>query len=139
MTVCPNGHDSVSDDFCDVCGTRLAGGPVTPATSAGGLPATAGTHRSDQAVSGGEPCPRCGTLRSGQFCEACGFNFGNPRFTPASPSFTPASPSFTPASPDVTPGPPAPSAPQAAPPAPSSSFPYPQITWTAVVGADRDY
>src|ERR1019366_249417 len=146
MTVCPNGHDSVSDDFCDVCGTRLAGVPVTPATSAGGLPATAGTHRSDQAVSGGEPCPRCGTLRSGQFCEACGFNFGNPRFTPASPSFTPAGPSSTPdglsyppASPDVTPGPPAPSAPQAAPPAPSSSFPYPQITWTAVVGADRDY
>ena len=159
MTVCPNGHDSVSDDFCDVCGMRLAGAPVTPATSAAGLPATAGKHRSDQAVSGGEPCPRCGTLRSGQFCEACGFNFGNPRFTPASPSFTPASPSFTPspgftpagpsytpdglsytpASPDVTPGPPAPSAPQAAPPGPSSSFPYPQITWTAVVGADRDY
>ena len=160
MTVCPNGHDSVSDDFCDVCGMRLAGAPVTPATSAAGLPATAGKHRSDQAVSGGEPCPRCGTLRSGQFCEACGFNFGNPRFTPASPSFTPSftpspspSPSFTPAgpsytpdglsytpaSPDVTPDPPAPSAPQAAPPGPSSSFPYPQITWTAVVGADRDY
>ena len=149
MTVCPNGHDSVSDDFCDVCGMRLAGAPVTPATPA----ATAGTHRSDQAVSGGEPCPRCGTLRSGQFCEACGFNFGNPRFTPASPSFTPASPSFTPAgpsytpdglsyapaSPDVTPDPPDPPAPQAAPPGPSSSFPYPQITWTAVVGADRDY
>src|ERR1017187_1255543 len=160
MTVCPNGHDSVSDDFCDVCGMRLAGAPVTPATSAAGLPATAGKHRSDQAVSGGEPRPRCGTLRSGQFCEACGFNFGNPRFTPASPSFTPSftpspspSPSFTPAgpsytpdglsytpaSPDVTPDPPAPSAPQAAPPGPSSSFPYPQITWTAVVGADRDY
>jgi hypothetical protein len=182
MTVCPNGHDSVSDDFCDVCGMRLAGAPVTPATSAAGLPATAGKHRSDQAVSGGEPCPRCGTLRSGQFCEACGFNFGNPRFTPASPSFTPSpSPSFTPAgpsytpagpsytpagpsytpagpsytpagpsytpdglsytpaSPDVTPDPPAPSAPQAAPPGPSSSFPYPQTTWTAVVGADRDY
>jgi hypothetical protein len=24
MVVCPNGHDSVSSDFCDVCGTRLA-------------------------------------------------------------------------------------------------------------------
>src|ERR1039457_6284876 len=156
MTVCPNGHDSVSDDFCDVCGMRLAAAPGPPATSAAGLPATAGKHRSDQAVSGGEPCPRCGTLRSGQFCEACGFNFGNPRFTATSPSFPPSlspSPSFppagpsytpdvfsyTPASPDVTPDPPAPSAPQAAPPGPSSSFPYPQTTWTAVVGADRDY
>ncbi|MGD0069686.1 MAG: FHA domain-containing protein, partial [Streptosporangiaceae bacterium] len=36
--------------------------------------------------------------------------------------------------PEEAPGPqPAP------PPAPSSSFPYPQITWTAVVGADRGY
>src|ERR1039457_5433832 len=51
----------------------------------------------------------------------------------------PPAPTPTPASPDVPPDPPAPSAPQAAPPGPSSSFPYPQTTWTAVVGADRDY
>ena len=276
MTVCPNGHDSVSDDFCDVCGMRLAEAPVTPMTPAAGLSAKAGAHRADQAVSGDEPCPRCGTVRSGQFCEACGFNFGNPRlspsftpaiarftpnpsfipacpsftpnpsfapdpgFTPASPPadpgypparpsadpgsslggpsadagypparpsadpgsslggpsadagyppagpgyagarpaadpgrpladpgsrpasppdglgypparprFTPAGPSYTPdglsyspVKPDVAPAPPAPPAPSAPQPAPhgaSSSFPYPQITWTAVVGADRDY
>src|ERR1039458_3919500 len=127
MTVCPNGHDSVSDDFCDVCGMRLAGAPVTPATSAAGLPATAGKHRSDQAVSGGEPCPRCGTLRSGQFCEACGFNFGNPRFTPASPSFTPSprpspSPTLTPAGLSYTPA--GPSYPPAGPSYPPDGLSY---------------
>ena len=31
MAVCPNGHDSASDDFCDVCGMRI-GGPRRPAT-----------------------------------------------------------------------------------------------------------
>ncbi len=108
MTVCPNGHDSVSDDFCDVCGMRLAGAPETPATPAVGLSAKAGAHRADQPAGGSESCPRCGTVRSGKFCEACGFNFGNPRlsppFTPAGPSFTPA-PSFVPAGPSFTPAP----------------------------------
>ena len=27
MTACPEGHDSASDDFCDVCGTRIGGNP----------------------------------------------------------------------------------------------------------------
>src|SRR5450755_2989549 len=117
MTVCPNGHDSVSDDFCDVCGMRLAGAPVTPATSAAGLPATAGTHRSDQAVSGGGPCPRCGTLRSGQFCEACGFNFGNPRFTPARPP-----PPLSPPPPLCSPIPPFPPSTPFPPPSPPPDF-----------------
>ena len=26
MAVCPNGHDSASDDFCDICGMRMAAG-----------------------------------------------------------------------------------------------------------------
>jgi len=29
MAVCPNGHDSASDDFCDVCGMRI----LTPASA----------------------------------------------------------------------------------------------------------
>ena len=27
MAICPNGHDSASDDFCDVCGMRIAASP----------------------------------------------------------------------------------------------------------------
>jgi hypothetical protein len=34
MAVCPNGHDSASDDFCDVCGIRIAAGQGNPPSSA---------------------------------------------------------------------------------------------------------
>jgi hypothetical protein len=42
LTICPNGHDSVRGDFCDVCGTRMGGtsglnfgvrGPFAPLVS----------------------------------------------------------------------------------------------------------
>ena len=34
MAVCPNGHDSASDDFCDVCGMRIGGNPANLANPA---------------------------------------------------------------------------------------------------------
>jgi len=106
MAVCPNGHDSASDDFCDTCGMRIGGGPppgaratggATGPSSASGAPSPA---RPDPAAPGAaapgsaaEPCPRCGTARSGQFCEACGYNFAGPRFTPsAAPAPVPSVP-----------------------------------------------
>jgi hypothetical protein len=106
-------------------------------------------------VSAAEPCPRCGTARSGQFCEACGYNFAGPRFTPSAPSASPGPGSGAYSSPHLEPyssgapattipptsvASPVPSAPppREAPPS-ASSFPYPQATWTAVVGADRAY
>jgi FHA domain len=86
MAVCPNGHDSASDDFCDVCGMRIDGARMSP--PAGSAPAPGPAPWPDPtapAAAGAEPCPRCGTPRTGQFCEACGFNFSGPRFTPAGP------------------------------------------------------
>jgi FHA domain-containing protein len=171
MAVCPNGHDSASDDFCDTCGMRIGGGPppgssqpagrATGSSPASGTPSSAWPDAAGPA-SAAEPCPRCGTPRNGQFCEACGHNFAGPRFTPttasappppAPPPSAPSRPSAPPAStiPPTAGSPPAPSgrsAPSRAPgpptsPAPTppsmSSFPYPQATWTAVVGADRAY
>jgi pSer/pThr/pTyr-binding forkhead associated (FHA) protein len=175
MALCPNGHDSVSDDFCDVCGMRIGspsagpspatgghGDPGTPGGAAGGWPAPG-------PASADEPCPNCGTPRTGQFCEACGYNFAGPRFAPGPPPGPGPAPAGgysqpVPSSPSPPPGPgtggyswsqPVPSAPvNPAPPAatlpppagqatsgaPSmSSFPYPQATWTAVVGPDRAY
>ncbi len=40
----------------------------------------------------GEPCPRCGTARVGQFCEACGYKFGaaQPPWAPAPPAPPPS-------------------------------------------------
>ena len=170
MAVCPNGHDSASDDFCDTCGMRIGGSPP-PGSPQPGSPATGSSPASgassaawpDPAASAAaaEPCPRCGTPRNGQFCEACGYNFAGPRFTPTTGSAPPPSAPRAYSSSQPGPGsggyssaqaaPPAPSAPSAprrepgppasaVPPQPSmSSFPYPQATWTAVVGADRAY
>lgn len=155
MAVCPNGHDSASDDFCDTCGMRIGGSPP-PGSPQPGSPATGSSPASgappaawpDPAASAAaaEPCPRCGAARSGQFCEACGYNFAGPRFTPTTASAPP--PPAPRAYSSAQAAPPAPSAPwrepgppaSPAPPQPSmSSFPYPQATWTAVVGADRAY
>jgi FHA domain len=150
MAICPNGHDSASDDFCDVCGMRV-GASAAPAVSSpvtGSSPsAGAASPRPDQAAA--ESCPRCATPRTGQFCESCGFNFSGPRFTPASPPpAAPASGSYgtsqpAPASASGGYGPVptavAPSAASAPAPPSVSTFPYPQATWTAVVGADRAY
>jgi hypothetical protein len=63
MATCPSGHESASDDFCDVCGFMIAAGrdPAPASRSLGGGPA--------------EKCPRCGVSRVGPFCEACGYNF----------------------------------------------------------------
>ena len=159
MALCPNGHDSASDDFCDVCGMRIGNAAADPS------PATSAPPPGP--ASGGETCPRCGTPRTGQFCEACGFNFNGPRFIPASPPprgpagpVTPAPASPLPPGSAIPPTSVAPSAPAgvsaeaalsapsarsassvpSVPPAPSmSSFPYPQATWAVVVGADRAY
>jgi FHA domain-containing protein len=87
MPACPAGHDSSATDFCDVCGMRIGGaaaGSVSQTSGAG--PASGGASAAAQAPPG-EPCPQCGTERTGQFCEGCGFDFstGEPAASPADP------------------------------------------------------
>jgi hypothetical protein len=72
MATCPSGHESASDDYCDVCGTLIGTAVLTPFVQApGSMPG--------QAPGGVSPaeggCPRCGVPRVGQFCESCGFDF----------------------------------------------------------------
>ena len=155
MATCPYGHESASDDFCDVCGM-----PSAPPPASTGRPA--GSQRSPGPAGGGpipparrprrRPCPRCGTPRTGQFCEACGYNFAAPAPSARRPPRRPAPPAppaaVQPARPGPAPRPLAPSAP-APPPPPSAARqgptrrpagpPVPQATWTAVVTADRVY
>ena len=129
MAVCPNGHDSASDDFCDVCGMRMAAAAPAGQPATGPLPAAppsspwpdAGPSAPAYAA---EPCPRCAAPRTGQFCEACGFNFAGPRFTPSPPPSPPPAP--------------APAQPPAPPPAPPSS-PAPPASggYSASQGAPR--
>jgi pSer/pThr/pTyr-binding forkhead associated (FHA) protein len=145
MAVCPNGHDSASDDFCDVCGMRIGSPSAGPAPAAAGYGGPVGTQAGWPApgpASADEPCPTCGTPRTGQFCEACGYNFAGPRVTAGAPSPGPPPPGpgtggYAWSQPAVTLPPPA-GQPAAGGPS-MSSFPYPQATWTAVVGPDRTY
>ncbi|WP_433345552.1 FHA domain-containing protein [Microtetraspora malaysiensis] len=91
MAICPVGHDSADEEYCDVCGALLAGTPADPAASAPAVPS--GVHQMDD-------CPDCGAPRGGRFCESCGYDFvlgGGNQGTPPSMSSTPATPA-TPAS-----------------------------------------
>ncbi|MFI6294486.1 FHA domain-containing protein [Nonomuraea sp. NPDC050790] len=72
MATCPNGHPSGADDYCDVCGTQMAGGGSAASPTL--QPPTQVAARSSAA----EPCPVCQTPRAGQFCEVCGHDFNAP-------------------------------------------------------------
>lgn len=143
MATCPDGHQSASDDYCDVCGMRIAGAPSPGAPSPGApppgtsVPAGGVTAPGPSVSSGsaGDVCPQCNVPRSGGvFCESCGYNFTTGAATfpdaPPSASAAPAAPAAPSAS--VTPDPVA-SAGTVAPPLAASG------RWTAVVAADRVY
>ena len=91
--VCPAGHTSSADDYCDVCGRPIdqsavasesapppPGVPDQAAAPAPGAGSTPGAE--------GQPCPHCSTLNAAEalFCENCGYDFTTgtmPRLQPA--------------------------------------------------------
>jgi hypothetical protein len=93
MPTCPNGHQSGSDDWCEVCGHRMAGpgapaGAVPPPPPAAyGYPGPGDPNATAQA----EFCPQCRTPREAMapFCEECRYNF----LTHTATSYTPVAPS----------------------------------------------
>ncbi|MEU3981335.1 FHA domain-containing protein [Streptomyces sp. NPDC026672] len=103
MPTCPNGHQSGSDDWCEVCGHRMAGAvpPPPPPPPPGGYgfppPGPAGGQGRPHltAVPDPELCPQCRTPREGgaPFCEECRWNF----LTNTATSYTPAAPPRQPA------------------------------------------
>jgi hypothetical protein len=158
MPSCPVGHESAADDYCDQCGRRMGGAPAT--SSAAGGPASpglapsaeAGGQASGRPASGGaatgeaaaQPCPECGTPRSGRFCEVCRFDFvsGQPTAQHPGPERQAAAPAGgeTAGQPAATPPAPsqgAASAEGATPLVPPDSAGG--TAWSAVVTADRDY
>ncbi len=76
---CPQGHESSTSDFCDVCGEPIAAG----ATSAPEVPAPAPAPSSLSLPDPGAPtatalvCASCSTDNppDALFCEACGYDF----------------------------------------------------------------
>ncbi|MEU8788837.1 FHA domain-containing protein [Streptomyces sp. NPDC048643] len=114
MPTCPNGHQSGSDDWCEVCGHRMAGAvpplpPPPPGAGYGypppGSPQQGGGRSHLSAVPDGEPelCPQCRTPREGAapFCEECRWNY----LTNTATSYTPAAPRPTGSSPGGPGGP----------------------------------
>ena len=75
MPLCPVGHESAADDYCDSCGRRV-GAPAAPAAPAAASPAGEPV-RGEPAGRGPaqSSCPVCRTPRSGRFCEVCRFDF----------------------------------------------------------------
>lgn len=109
MPSCPDGHDSTSTDFCDVCGLAMGGGgsvPVPTVVTAPVLPA--------------ESCPECGEPRTGRFCEGCSYDFV------AGASRTPVAVAAPAPAPVAVPS-------VAAPPVQGPD------TWSVVVSADKAY
>ncbi|MFD7277073.1 FHA domain-containing protein [Streptomyces sp. NPDC059862] len=112
MPTCPNGHQSGSDDWCEVCGHRMAGAvpppppPPPPAGGGYGFPPPPGPNGQPGGPNAGQPggrphpsavpdaapelCPQCRTPREGgaPFCEECRWNF----LTNTATSYTPAAP-----------------------------------------------
>jgi hypothetical protein len=154
MPTCPAGHTSAAVDFCDVCGVRIGVSASTPS----------GAPPEQQPPVAAEPCPRCGTAKSGRFCESCGFDFdaGRPTAPQAVPSGeragepVPATAGPPPAASEPSPatGEPIPAttgpASAASEPPPATGEPIPATTgpasaasapaaWTAVVASDRSY
>ncbi|MEV7424260.1 FHA domain-containing protein [Streptomyces sp. NPDC091212] len=98
MPTCPNGHQSGSEDWCEVCGHRMAG-PGAPAGAvpqppppppAPGYGYPPGPGAGPGATAQAELCPQCRTPREpmAPFCEECRWNF----LTNTATSYTPLAP-----------------------------------------------
>ena len=86
--VCPAGHTSQSDDYCDVCGMPIEAGTATGEAATPPPPTDAPSQAAEQTSRPAQSCPNCGTpnVADALFCEACGYDFTTgtmPR--PASP------------------------------------------------------
>lgn len=120
---CPNGHQSQTTDYCELCGARIGAAAAAPVGATGGLspnlassttPSAAPAAPAPPEPAAAAACPACQTPRVGQdrFCESCGYDFE---------ALVPP----TPASPAGVGGP--------------SGAPPLAATWEAVAAADKDY
>ncbi|MFJ2112948.1 MULTISPECIES: FHA domain-containing protein [unclassified Streptomyces] len=98
MPTCPNGHQSGSEDWCEVCGHRMAGPgapgavpqPPPPPAPGYGYPQGSVFGPGPDATAQAELCPQCRTPREpmAPFCEECRWNF----LTNTATSYTPLAP-----------------------------------------------
>lgn len=74
MSVCPAGHDSTTDDFCDVCGEAIDPSAVAAAPVTDPAPATAASPTTPPPSGATIACAGCGDQvpADALFCEGCG-------------------------------------------------------------------
>jgi FHA domain len=73
MPICPKGHNSATDDYCDECGAPIGGPGESGIAGAFGASGTAGA--SGESAAADQVCPVCGSPRIGRFCEEDGYDF----------------------------------------------------------------
>jgi hypothetical protein len=90
MPTCPNGHQSGSDDWCEVCGHRMGGATAPPPPAP---PGTGYGFPPPGPAAQAELCPQCQTPREANapYCEECRWNF----LTNTATSYTPLAPRTT--------------------------------------------
>jgi hypothetical protein len=68
IAICPAGHSSLAQDYCDVCGLPI---------DAVQAPTAVASPTSSATPSGRQSCPNCGADNSvdALFCENCGYDF----------------------------------------------------------------
>lgn len=73
---CPSGHESGSDDYCDVCGLPIPAGGGAPAASPD-APDPAPPAAEPEPASTTSACPNCQAANppNALFCEACGYDY----------------------------------------------------------------
>lgn len=133
MPTCREGHNSATADYCDECGAPIGAGgspdgaALSPASSpapVSGVSPNAGSAVGSGSGSVDEPCPICGTPRSGRFCEEDGYDFV---LRPPVPAAAPPAPAVAAAEGRQAAG---------TPPSPVPGSPAGMV---AVVEADRAY
>jgi hypothetical protein len=128
---CPNGHESTSVDYCDVCGAPIDEEAALAAAAAAPAAPEVPTAPAQQ------ECPSCGTQNDAAalFCEACGYDFTTGSMPRATTAPTPES------GPDAGTGPAPDAPPDAGPDVPAVAPVAPAISveWVAEIWVDPDW
>lgn len=74
MSICPAGHESAADDYCDVCGLPISAPSEEPVATDASASALEESHEFSVPDSS---CPNCGvdSPPNALFCENCGYDF----------------------------------------------------------------
>ena len=83
-TLCPSGHESATNDYCDQCGSPIAATRTLAAVVPPPSPPPDDEDADTSPAALQQPCPVCSAPRSGddRYCEGCGHDFQAPRAPP---------------------------------------------------------